>query len=101
MLYVRADISSTLLSRELLPMEVFYVEINLHKKKWSLSSSYNPNKNTIKSHIVMLHKGLALYSSKYENFIVLGDFNVGMDSNDMAVFCDMYDLKRLIKEPTC
>ena len=101
MLYVRADISSKLLSRELLPMEVFYVEINLHKKKWSLSSSYNPNKNTIKSHIVMLHKGLALYSSKYENFIVLGDFNVGMDSNDMAVFCDMYDLKRLIKEPTC
>ena len=101
MLYVRADISSKLLSRELLPMEVFYVEINLHKKKWSLSSSYNPNKNTIKSHIVMLHKGLAIYSYKYENFIVLGDFNVGMDSYDMAVFCDRYDLKRLIKEPTC
>ena len=77
-LYVRADIPSKLLSSVLLPIEVFYVEINLHKKKWSLSSSYNPNKNTIKSHIVMLHKGLALYSSKYENFIVLDDFNVGM-----------------------
>ena len=48
-----------------------------------------------------LHKGLALYSSKYENFIVLGDFNVGMDNSDMTVFCDTYDLKCLIKEPTC
>ena len=101
MLYVRADIPSKLLSTELLPMEGFYVEINLQKKKWLLCCSYNPNKNTIKSHIEILHKGLALYSSKYENFIVLGDFNVGMDSNDMAVFCDMHDLKRLIKEPTC
>ena len=38
--------------------------------------------------------------SKYEHFIVLGDFNVGMDNSDMTVFCDTYDLKCLIKEPT-
>ena len=79
--------------------EIYYVEINLQKKKWLLCCSYNPNKNTIKSHIEILHKGLALYSSKYENFIVLGDFNVGMDNSDMTVFCDTYDLKCLIKEP--
>ena len=36
MLYVRADIPSKLLSTELLPMERFYVEINLQKKKWLL-----------------------------------------------------------------
>ena len=70
-------------------------------KKWLLCCSCNLNENTIKSHIEILHKGLALYSSKYENFIVLGDFNVGMDNSDMTVFCDTYDLKCLIKEPTC
>ena len=101
MLYVRADIPSKLLSTELLPMEDFYVEINLHKKKWLLCCSYNLNKNTIKSHIEILHKGLALHSSKYENFIVLGDFTVGMDNSDTTVFCDTCDLKCLIKEPTC
>ena len=101
MLYVRADIPSKLLSTELLPMEGFYVEINLQKKKWLLCCSYNPNKNTIKSHIEILHKGLALYSSKYENFIVLGDFNVDMDNSYMTVFCYTYDLNCLIKEPTC
>ena len=29
---------------------------------------YNPNKNAIKSHLVILHKDLALYPSKYERF---------------------------------
>ena len=79
LLYVRVDIPSKLLSIESLPMEGFYVEINLQKKKWLLCCSYNPNKNAIKSHLENLHKGLALYSSKYKNFIVLGDFNVGLD----------------------
>ena len=78
-LYVRADIPSKLLSTESLPMEDFYVEINVQKKKWLLSCSYNPNKNAIKSHLEILYKDLALYSSKYENFIVSGDLN-GMDN---------------------
>ena len=30
---------------------------------------------------------------KYENFIVLGYFNVGMDNSYMTVFCDTYDKK--------
>ena len=101
MLYVRPDIPSKLLPTELLPMEDFYVEINLEKKKWLLCCSFHPNKNTIKSHIEILHKGLALYLFKYENFIVLGDFNVGMDNSDITVFWDTYDLKCLTKEPAC
>ena len=28
-------------------------------------------------------------------------YNVGMDNSDMTVLCDTYDLKCLIKEPTC
>ena len=101
MLYGRAEIPSKLLSLELLPMECFYVEIDLHKKQWQLCCHYSTNKNTVKNHIEILHKGLALYSSKYEKFIVLGDLNVDMDNSDMTVFCDTYDLKCLIKEPAC
>ena len=47
------------------------------------------------------YKGLALYSSKYESFIVLGDFNLDMGNSDMSVFFDKYRLKSLIKEVTC
>ena len=43
----------------------------------------------------------ALYSSKYENLIIVCDFNVVMDDSDMLVFCDTYDWRSLIREPTC
>ena len=43
----------------------------------------------------------ALYSSNYENLIILGDFNVIIDNSYMAGFCDTYDLRSLIMEPTC
>ena len=91
MLYVKADIPSKRLFTESLPMEGFYVEVNLQKKKWLLCCSHNPNKNVIKSHSEILHKGLTMYSSKYGNFIVLGDFNVGMDNRDMS------DSKRFVQ----
>ena len=68
-------------------MEGFYVDINLQKKKW-LCCSYNPNENAIKSHLEILHKGLALYSSKYENFIYLGPFNVGVYNSHMPVYLE-------------
>ena len=48
-----------------------------------------------------LSKNLALYSSKYENYIVVGDFNVEVDNNAISSFCDAFDLVNFIREPTC
>ena len=48
-----------------------------------------------------LTKSLALYSSNNENLIVLGDFNVSIENSYMTGFCDTYDLRSLITEPTC
>ena len=101
MLYVREDIPSKLVGVETSPTEGFYVEINLRKKKWLLCCSYNPNKNKIQFHLENLTKSLALYSSNHENLIILGDFNVSIDNSYMAGFCDTYDLRSLIMEPTC
>ena len=38
---------------------------------------------------------------KYDNLILLGDFNIEMQENLMKDFCDTYDLINLIKDPTC
>ena len=48
-----------------------------------------------------LSKNLALYSSAYENFIVLGGFNAEVDNNVISSFCDAFDLANLVKKPTC
>ena len=99
MLFVRDDIPCKLLSLENKPMEGFYVKINLRKTKWLLCCSYNPSRSNTDFHLEHLNRNLALYSSCYENFMIIEDFNV--NNSAMSIFCDTYNLKNLIKEPTC
>ena len=98
---VREDIPSKLLSIENQPIEGFYVDINLRKKKWLLCGTYNPHRNNIGNHLDFYSKYLALYSSAYDNYVVIGDLNIEADSKEMSSFCDTFDLTSLIKEPTC
>ena len=79
--------------------KVFFVEINLHKKKWLINCSYNPHKNNIGSHLNVINKTLNTYYDKYEN--VLGDFNAGIEETTMKSFCESYNLTNQIKQPTC
>ena len=88
MFFVREDIPCKLLSVENHPMEGFYVEINLRKTKWLLCCSYNPNRCKIDFHLENLNRSLALYSSHYENFIIIGDFNVEANDSAISVYSD-------------
>jgi exonuclease III len=103
MLYVRNDIPAQLLKCHTFSgkFENFFVEINLRKKKWLVSCSYNPHLNEIASHLNYVSDQLDYFSAKYENFVILGDFNVDIVNKHMKDFCSDYNLKSLIKEPTC
>ena len=83
------------------PIESFYVELNFRKKKWLLNSSYNPKHSSIESHLDSLSKSIDSLSSKYDNFVLLGDFNSCMEDFPMKTFGENYKLRNLIKEPTC
>ena len=87
MLPSREGIPIKLLSSYIAPIESFYVEINLRRKKWLLNCSYNPDKSNTSMHLLALRENLDLYSTKYQNFVILGDFNVEVDNNDMKNFC--------------
>ena len=76
LLYVREDILTNLIEVETKPIEGFYVEINMRNDKWLINCSYNPHKNMIGNHLCALSKKLDLYSTSYDNFIILGDFNI-------------------------
>ena len=88
MLFVRDDIPCKLLSLENKPMDGFYVETNLRKTKWLLGCSYNPSRSNIDFHLEQLNRNLALYSSCYENFMKIGDFNVEANNSAMSIFCN-------------
>ena len=101
MLYVREDIPSNLLKVEPLPKEGFYVELKLRSENWLINCSYNPNRNAISNHIGALSDFLDFHSSTYNNIIILGDFNVGVEEPHTKTFCENYNLQNLIKQPTC
>ena len=100
MLYMWEDIRSKSLTEITLDNEIenIFTEINLRSKKWLISGSYNPKLSHIKNHLQEIGKGLDYYSSKYENFIVLGDFNSemsnpqGLPNNYITLKLPFFDL---------
>ena len=68
LLFIREDILTKVLSFETSPIEGFFIEIKLYKKKWLLCCSYNPDSNNIKNHLSALSVSLDIYSSQYEHF---------------------------------
>ena len=95
-LYVREDIPSNLLSIETKPIEGFYVEQNLRDDKQLINCSYNPHRKMRGNQLQALSENIDSYSSTYDKFIVLGDFNV-----EMVEFRDNYSLRSLINQQTC
>ena len=76
LLYIKEGIPSKLLKTNFDEnTEAMFVEINIRKKKWLISCSYNPHKSEISKHLKSLGMNIDSYSSKYENYILLGDFN--------------------------
>ena len=104
MLYIREeDIPSKSLTEIKLDNEIknIFTEINLGSKKWLVSGSYNPKLSHIKNHVQENGKALEYYSSKYENVIVLVDFNAEMSNPRLSESYAHYSFKNLINEPTC
>ena len=111
MLYVREDIPTNVTEVETKPIEGFYVDINLGNDKWLISClgndkwlitcSCSPHKNMIGNHLRALSEKLDIYSTSYDNFFILGDFNINIEEQHIKGFCDNYSLKSLIRQPTC
>ena len=55
--------------------EGLFVEINLRKNKWLLCCSYDPKNSLISNHLKEIGNNLDLLSSKYEHYLLMGDFN--------------------------
>lgn len=101
-LFIREHIPSKIIELEFDPqIEGIAIEINLKKRKWLLLCSYNPHKNMIDAHLLSISRQLDKLYNKYENVILMGDFNAEMTEDAMKYFCDSYNLKSLIKEHTC
>ena len=74
-------------------IEGLFVEINLRKKKWLLCCSYNPKKSLISNHLQEIGNNLDLLSSKFDNYLLMGDFNSEPNEPAISDFCEIYNTK--------
>ena len=102
-LYVREDVTSKLINSSCTnhDKEYLLVELNLRKQKWLIICNYNPHKTRIKGYLECISKEIDSHSSKYDNFLLLGDFNSELTEEAMKGFCQIYNFKNLLDKPTC
>ena len=83
LVYIRDDIRSRIIECENLPssFEGLVIELSFNLKKWLLICSYNPHRNNIKEHIRVLSCCLDQNIQKYENIILMGDYNAEITEN--------------------
>ena len=82
-------------------MEIKAVEINLRNAKWLLIGIYRPPSQSEKSFFEELSKNLELYLANYENFLIVGDFNLDEKNSNLKNFMHSFNLENIVKEPTC
>ena len=63
--------------------------------------NYKPPSQNDPSFISELNLVLIFFSSIYENFVLLGDFNLSTENPNLKNFMCSFDLERLIDSPTC
>ena len=98
--YVRESISSRLIKTELSNREGFFREINVRNKKWIILTTLIMQRLAL-IWIVWGRPLILSLSSRYENFLLIGDFNAEVPDMSIKDFCDIYSFKNLIKEATC
>ena len=101
LLYVRKDIPAQQKSLSVSGIECIIVELTISKKKWLLVGIYNPHKQLTVSFLNILSRNIDHYSVSNDNIIIMGDFNMETSDLPLEEFCVIYDLKSLIKSPTC
>ena len=103
LLYVRDGIPSRLLTDYEIKanLELFFVEVNIRKKKLLLGYSYNPHKSNISNHQHHLKKCLDVYLNNYDNILIMGDLNSEVTDNFLNGFCNVNSLETLNRGPTC
>ena len=81
--------------------EIVLFEFSVSNKKWLLLGNYKPPSQNDFSFIKELNLALNFFRPIYENFVLLGDFNMSTENPNLKNFMCSFDLESLIDSPTC
>ena len=102
MIFVKEDIPNKLLIKHNFPddIEDLFIELNFRKSKWVLFGTYRPPAQSDQYFFNCVDKALDTYS-KYDNFLLAGDFNAEEHEPCLSTFLYQHDLYNLVKVSTC
>ena len=85
LVYICDDIRSGIIECENLPssFQGLVIGLSFNLKKWLLICSHNPHRNNIKEHIWVLSCCLDQNIQKYENIILMGNYNAEITNASM------------------
>ena len=103
LIYVRENIPSKQLNDHHLPgdIEGIFVELNFRKSKWLIFGSYHPPNQPDEYYFNKVSNSLDIYISKYDKFLLTGDFNSEDSEPEMREFLERYGAKNIQHEKTC
>ena len=103
MIFSRDDLSCQELEAPGKPddVECVFLEMRIRQSKWLVVGGYNPHKENISYFLEHVGRQIDKYLSKYENLLLIGDWNSAVTEKKMKEFCETYNLQNLIKSPTC
>ena len=90
MFFARDDHPCHELSSHKLPIniECTFLEMKIRKTKWLIVEGYNPHKENISYFLKYVSRELDKYLLKYENLLLLGDWNSAVTEKEMKDFCE-------------
>ena len=103
LVYIKFDLPSKLLSihNTSNDIQVIPFELNLRKEKWMFMCIYRLPKQNSQYFLENLSSIADHYSSIYDNYIFLGDFNMEPNCLALPSFMQPFNLFNLIKTNTC
>ena len=103
LVYVKSSISSRKLSCDDIcnPIQAIPFEINLRKEKWFVISIYRPPSQDSVFFLNSSTKIIDVFADKYDNYLIMGDFNLESGNTILTNFLDSNNLTNLIKTNTC
>ena len=82
-------------------MELIAIEIHQKKNRWLFLGIYKPPSQSDNGFTNRLSSIIDCYSPKYENLILIGDFNLSSENQHLDALIQSYNLNNLINKPRC
>ena len=103
LVYVKSSIPSRSLScnEDCYSIQGIPFEINLRKEKWLVISIYRPPSQNSEYFLNSLTKIIDYFANTYDNYLIMGDFNLEPSDSALMGFLNSNNLTNLIKTNTC